>query len=95
MLGNPPFVGNSYQTIQQKNDLERVFAGIKSSKMLDYVAAWYWKAAQYIQGTRIKVAFVSTNSITQGEQVRHSLATHAFALRYPYSLCPSHLQMDN
>jgi hypothetical protein len=46
-----------------------VFEGVKGYKLLDYVAAWYIKAAQYIQGYKIKVAFVSTNSITQGEQV--------------------------
>jgi type I restriction-modification system DNA methylase subunit len=68
MLGNPPFVGSKYQNETQRADLVAVFGDIKGAGVLDYVTAWYWKAAQYIQGTRIKVAFVSTNSITQGEQ---------------------------
>lgn len=69
MLGNPPFVGYKYQNQNQKDEMDVVFNNIPGAGVLDYVAAWYWKAAQYIQGTRIKVAFVSTNSITQGEQV--------------------------
>ena len=68
MLGNPPFIGNSYQTTKQKEEINLIFSGVQSHKMLDYVAAWYWKAAQYIQNTTVSVAFVSTNSITQGEQ---------------------------
>ncbi len=69
ILGNPPFVGKQFRTAAQNTDMERVFADVKGAGVLDYVAAWYIKAAQYIQGTQIKAAFVSTNSITQGEQV--------------------------
>jgi hypothetical protein len=69
ILGNPPFVGKNYQTPEQKKDMQLIFANVKSAGNLDYVTAWFLKAAQYIQGTDIKVAFVSTNSITQGEQV--------------------------
>ncbi|MFH0755905.1 MAG: DNA methyltransferase [Bacteroidota bacterium] len=69
ILGNPPFVGKSLQNTQQKSDLEKIFIGVKGAGVLDYVAAWYIKAAQLIQNSKIKVAFVSTNSITQGEQV--------------------------
>jgi hypothetical protein len=69
ILGNPPFVGKKEQTAQQKADLDALFAGVKGSGVLDYVCGWYRKAASYIQGTEIRVAFVSTNSITQGEQV--------------------------
>lgn len=69
ILGNPPFVGQHLQDPQQKKDIELVFKGIKGAGVLDYVACWYIKAAQYIRGTQIKCAFVSTNSITQGEQV--------------------------
>lgn len=69
ILGNPPFIGKQLQTKEQKADLEMVTAGIKGANVLDYVACWYLKAAQYIQNTQIKVAFVSTNSISQGEQV--------------------------
>ncbi len=71
MMGNPPFVGSSIKSKaeQQKKDKEAVFGNAKAGK-LDYVACWYKKANEYIQNTAIRVAFVSTNSITQGEQVR-------------------------
>ncbi len=69
VIGNPPFIGKSNQNLYQKSDMEKVFAGVKGAGVLDYVAAWYLKAAQLIQNTNIKVAFVSTNSIAQGEQV--------------------------
>jgi len=69
ILGNPPFVGKSNQSSGQKADMERIFAGYKGTGVLDYVAGWYLKAAQLIQNTKTKVAFVSTNSISQGEQV--------------------------
>ena len=69
ILGNPPFIGKSMQNAAQKADMEKVFTGVKGAGVLDYVSAWYIKAAQLIQNTKTKVAFVSTNSITQGEQV--------------------------
>ncbi len=111
ILGNPPFIGKHYRTQEQRQDLEIVAGGLKAAGDLDYVAAWYLKAAQYLSGTkegfaspdkrqyqdarfagkgkapgiedifvtlerqddaarrRIRCAFVSTNSITQGEQV--------------------------
>lgn len=70
ILGNPPFIGKHLQNDEQKNDMELIFGDIKKSGSMDYVSAWYIKAAQYIQGcNHIKAAFVSTNSITQGEQV--------------------------
>ena len=68
IFGNPPFVGTAYQNGEQKEDIAKIFSGIHSFGMLDYVAGWYIKAAQYIQNTITKVAFVSTNSISQGEQ---------------------------
>ena len=67
IMGNPPFVGYAYQTAEQKSDLKSVSPDI--GKNIDYVAGWYMKAAVYMQGTAIRAAFVSTNSITQGEQV--------------------------
>ena len=67
ILGNPPFVGYTYQSKEQKDDLESVMKGF--GKNIDYVAGWYYKAAQMMQETQIKAALVSTNSITQGEQV--------------------------
>ena len=69
ILGNPPFVGKTYQNAQQKADMQYVCNSIKNSGVLDYVSAWYIKAAQLIQNTNIRCAFVSTNSISQGEQV--------------------------
>ena len=71
IMGNPPFVGSSIKSkeILQKEDKQIVFGEDKAGK-LDYVACWYKKANDYINKTRIQVAFVSTNSVTQGEQVK-------------------------
>jgi hypothetical protein len=70
VLGNPPFVGKSNQSDEQKADMAQVFAKVKGAGVLDFVAAWYAKATAYIQrNADIDVAFVSTNSVTQGEQV--------------------------
>ncbi|HRN26174.1 MAG TPA: hypothetical protein PLT78_06365 [Ignavibacteriaceae bacterium] len=68
ILGNPPFIGKHFQNEQQKNDMDLVFKGIKAYGVLDYVTCWYIKAAKIIQNSNTKVAFVSTNSISQGEQ---------------------------
>src|SRR5664280_570596 len=70
IMGNPPFVGKNFQNDEQKADMENVFAGMKSTSSLDYVTAWYRKAVDYLKDEpKIGAAFVSTNSITQGEQV--------------------------
>ena len=69
VLGNPPFVGKKEQNVEQKADLAFVWNGVKGAGILDYVTCWYRRAADYITDTRIHVGFVSTNSITQGEQV--------------------------
>ena len=69
ILGNPPFIGKHLRNAEQNADMDLVCEPLKTYGVLDYVTAWYVKAAQFIQGTSIKVAFVSTNSITQGEQV--------------------------
>jgi type I restriction-modification system DNA methylase subunit len=69
ILGNPPFVGKKEQSKEQKAEMMTLFAGVRGAGVLDYVSAWYLKAAQFIQNTTIKVAFVATNSISQGEQV--------------------------
>jgi type I restriction-modification system DNA methylase subunit len=69
IIGNPPFIGKKEQNSSQKSDVEIIFKGIKGFGVMDYVACWYVKAAQLIQNTKTKVAFVSTNSISQGEQV--------------------------
>ena len=69
ILGNPPFIGSRVMDESQKADMLAVFGKIRELGFLDYVTAWYKKAAEYVQGTRIEVGFVSTNSISQGEQV--------------------------
>lgn len=69
IMGNPPFIGASMMTKKQKSEAVAIFGKIKLSNSIDYVGAWYHKAAAYIQSTQTEVAFVSTNSITQGEQV--------------------------
>lgn len=70
IMGNPPFVGKKEQTKGQKDDLVQLMGeDAKKAGSLDYVAGWYIKAAQIIQKTKVRSAFVSTNSITQGEQV--------------------------
>src|SRR5665647_2566765 len=89
IFGNPPFVGKKEQNVEQKKDMEIIFAGVKGAGVLDYVSAWYIKAAEYmkaynvteenentepsLRGTKQSqltvCAFVSTNSISQGEQV--------------------------
>ena len=68
IMGNPPFVGLSLRSDAQQNDMAAVFLDNGRAGRLDYVSAWYKKAAIFIKGTRIEVAFVSTNSINQGEQ---------------------------
>ena len=69
IIGNPPFVGSKKMDKNQKQDLNNIFKGVKNSGELDYVSCWFVKSAEYITGTEIKVSFVSTNSISQGEQV--------------------------
>lgn len=70
ICGNPPYLGSTWQTDEQKADLEAIFASrTKNWKSLDYVAGWFMKAADYGTKTKAKAAFVSTNSICQGQQV--------------------------
>ena len=74
IMGNPPFIGYSLQSKEQKNDILSIYVdergkAYKTAGKIDYVSGWYFKAAQFMEGTKIRTAFVSTNSITQGEQV--------------------------
>ena len=74
IMGNPPFVGYSLQSKEQKDDILSIFVdkngkAFKTAGKIDYVAGWYYKASQMMQQTHIRTALVSTNSITQGEQV--------------------------
>lgn len=69
VLGNPPFVGAKYQSDEQREQVRRIAALGKSGGTLDYVTAWFLKAGEYVQSSDARIGFVSTNSITQGEQV--------------------------
>ncbi len=74
IMGNPPFIGYGFQTKEQKEETQSIYVDesgkpYKTAGKIDYVANWYFKAIKLIQGTNTKCAFVSTNSITQGEQV--------------------------
>ena len=74
IMGNPPFVGYSLQNEEQKKDILSIYVDekgkpYKTAGKIDYVSGWYFKAAALMEGTHIRTAFVSTNSITQGEQV--------------------------
>ena len=68
IMGNPPFVGGMYMSTEQKSDIIDVMEGFKSAGELDYVAGWYKKSVDLMEGTSIHAAFVSTNSICQGQQ---------------------------
>lgn len=69
IMGNPPFVGARLMSKEQKDDVFTIFDGVKNNGNLDYVSCWYKKSADMMTGTTIRTALVSTNSITQGEQV--------------------------
>lgn len=68
VMGNPPFVGKQHMSTQQNEDMESICGHIKGHSLLDYVSAWYVRAIRYIKATSVHAAFVSTNSICQGEQ---------------------------
>ena len=70
ICGNPPYIGSTWQTVEQKEDIRNIFEGrIKGWRSLDYVSGWFMKAADFGQRTKCSSAFVSTNSICQGQQV--------------------------
>lgn len=71
LFGNPPYLGAKIQSKEQKEDLKVGLNSVKGYKKLDYIAGWFIKGARYIKNTNSKYAFVSTNSITQGEQVSY------------------------
>jgi type I restriction-modification system DNA methylase subunit len=75
ILGNPPYLGSTMQNAQQKNDMAFVLGDLPKYKNLDYISCWFKKGVDYIKKNNCKCAFVTTNSITQGEQV---------ALLWPY-----------
>ncbi len=93
VLGNPPFIGKQFMTPEQKMDMDIVCGKVKGGGVLDYVTGWYFKAAEYVKGTSIPCAFVSTNSISQGEQPgilwgelygRHRMKIHFAHRTFPW-----------
>lgn len=69
LFGNPPYLGYSLQTKSQKDDMQRVFGNELNYKRLDYISAWFFKGAEFIKDINGALSFVTTNSLTQGEQV--------------------------
>lgn len=69
VMGNPPYLGSKLQSPEQKEDLQIAMPTLKENKSMDYISAWFWKGAHYIKGTQARYAFVTTNSLCQGEQV--------------------------
>src|SRR5690606_37779419 len=69
LMRNPPYVGASMQTTEQKSEFSAVFGRRPFSRNLDYIALWFIKGSDYIRGTRAQLAFVTTNSVAQGEHV--------------------------
>ncbi len=87
IMGNPPFLGARVMGKEQKADVLVVFKGWKNVGNLDYVACWYKKASDYMKGTNIHAAFVSTNSVAQGESVSilwKPLLTHGIIINFAY-----------
>lgn len=89
LISNPPYAGFLQQDVSQKKDMDFVFTGADNFRKLDYVAAWYILGAKYITGTNAKLAFVATNSISQGEQVSllwpNVLDAHDLDICYAYT----------
>lgn len=69
VLGNPPYLGYALQSAEQKEDMEIVFKNVEDYKKLDFIACWFYLGSKYIVNSNSKFAFVTTNSICQGEQV--------------------------
>jgi hypothetical protein len=84
IIGNPPFVGKKARNAKQKEDMENIWGDVKGSGVLDYVTCWFRKAGEYMRDTKAVCGFVSTNSITQGEQP---------GLLWPkmFSMCSAHI----
>lgn len=92
IIGNPPYLGARVQEASHKADMDLVFAGYKKYKDLDYIAIWFYKGSKYIEGVNAQLAFVATNSISQGQQVallwdkvlRNSLEIHFAHLSFKW-----------
>lgn len=69
VFGNPPYLGSAWQEKEQKDDMDFVFHGVGNYRVLDYISCWFYKGALFLKNIKAKLAFVSTNSICQGQQV--------------------------
>lgn len=89
IMGNPPFVGFKFASSEQKEDMKAVFGGKIKPALLDFVCGWYERAAEYIQGTNVEVAFVSTNSVSQGQMAgdlwSHILSTYKIHINFAWN----------
>lgn len=89
IMGNPPFVGGMNMTELQKKETREIFEGVSGAGEFDYVTGWYKKATEYIKGTAIRCAFVSTNSICQGSQVitfwKHLFEEYSIHIDFAYT----------
>ncbi len=94
ILGNPPYLGSSVQSKEQKADKVFVFDGILNFKNLDYIACWFLIGSKYIQNSNAQLAFVSTNSISQGEQVA-MLWPHIFSMKLEISFAHQSFKWTN
>jgi len=95
VMGNPPYLGSRNQDVNQKEDMKLAFFNRDGWKKLDYVSCWFEKASQYIESNlKVKAAFVSTNSITQGEQI-HLLWTSIFNRNHIISFAHREFQWNN
>lgn len=91
LCGNPPFLGYKYRAPQQNEDMDFVFKGFDKHRFLDYVACWFWRTAKYMISDSIEAAFVSTNSISQGEQVGMlwpSIIERGIRIKFAYETFP-------
>jgi hypothetical protein len=94
VLGNPPYYGSSLQDKEQKSDLTHVFNGLKNFKNLDYIASWFLLGYRYIKNTAHRLAFVTTDSICQGEQV-DMLWPHIFSAQIEISFAHQSFYWSN
>lgn len=94
IMGNPPYLGSRNQEDSHKNDLDFAISHLHNYRKLDYIAIWFCKAANYIKGSKSKSAFVTTNSITQGEQVA-SLWSYIADLHIEISFAYSSFKWSN
>ena len=94
ILGNPPYQGKSKQLDSQKNDMKFVFNGVDNYKSLDYISCWFFLGSKYIKNINAKLAFVSTNSLCQGEQVS-LLWSHIFNINIEISFAYQSFKWQN